>query len=155
MKKLSLTNYTAYPNLVVLLRGLTLNPEKVIIIDESQECLLSFLGPYLSQMQCEYKFYKKPISQDTLINYNPKIIICFCFESDFAEILHDYYNRKNVIIVQVLNNNFQIDEYKIPLLKIEMYNRISKQRNVVYLNNPEQCQKDIIRLNNYVMVGVQ
>lgn len=156
MEKLNLINYTKYPNLVILLRGLILSPKKVAIIDDSEKCLLSFLGSYLLQMQCEHKIYRKPMLQEELFDYKPEIIICFYKRSCFAQILRSYYKEKNVIIIQIVNNdNCQIKECDIPLLKIEMYNFTSRQSNIVYLNNPEQCHKDIINLNQYVMIRVQ
>lgn len=158
MKSLILTNYTSYPNLVILLRGLTLHPKKIAIIDDSHECLLSFLGSYLLQMQCEYRVYSKPVLQEELFVFKPEIIICLCDKSCISQILRTYYQEKNVIIVQILNSyydNFQIKEYKIPLLEIEMYNFTSRQSNIVYLNNPEKCHSDIINLNQYATVRVQ
>lgn len=156
MRKLSLINYTNYPNLVILLRGLVLNPKKVAIIDDGQECLLSFLGPYLLQMQCEYKVYRKPMVEEELFDYKPNIIICFYKKNCIAPILHSYYEEKNVIIIQILNNDdYQVKECKIPLLEIEIYNFTSRQSNIVYLNNTEQNHKDIINLNQYAMIRVQ
>ena len=156
MKRLSLTNYTSYPNLVVLLRGLTITRKKVAIIEDSEEGLLSFLCPYLLQMQCEHKVYREPILHDKLFDYKPEIIICFSGKICFTPILRSYYKEKNVIIIQILTNeNYQIKECEIPLLEIEMYNFTSGQSNIAYLNNPEQCHSDIINLNQYDMIRVQ
>lgn len=156
MNKLSLTNYTKYPNLVILLRGLTVNSKKVAIIDESQECLLNFLGPYLLQMNCEHKVYRKPMLQEELFDYKPEIIICFYNKCFFTPTLCSFYKEKNIIIISILkNNNCKIKECKIPLLEIEIFSVASRQTNIVYLNNPEQCHKDISNLKQYVMVRVQ
>lgn len=124
------------------------------IIDDRQDGLLNFLCPYLLQMQCEYKVYKKHMLQDEILNYKPEIIIYFWSKCCSALTLYSYYKEKNVIII-FINDNYQIKECDIPLLEIEMYNVTSKQSNIVYSNNPEQCRKEVTNLNQYAMIRIQ
>lgn len=155
MNHISITNYSKYPNLVILLNGLT-EPEERIAFLQSEKLSFSTLIPYIQQMQYRYQLFPPHASKKEIMEFNPTIIIC---EPERFFEWHRSFDvsglDKPPLLLAIENADTTSSVKEDSVLKIRLYNVNSQDITVVFSSEPQQCTDKLRILNDFPTVRIQ
>lgn len=155
MNQISITNYSKYPNLVILLNGLA-KPGQRIALLQNEELSFNTLIPYIQQMHYRYQLFPQNASGEDVMAFNPNIIICeperFVGWLHFLELSG---LEKPPLLLSAESSNAVSSFEEDCILKIRIYNINSQDITVVFSTEPQWCTEELRKLNDLPTVKIQ
>lgn len=155
MNQISITNYSKYPNLVILLNGLA-KPGQNIALLQNGKLSFSTLIPYIQQMHYRCQLFPQNASREDVMAFNPNLIISE--PERLPEWLHFLESSgldKPPLLLAVESSNAVDSIEKDSILKIRIYNINSQNITVVFSSEPQWCTEELRKLNDLPTVKVQ
>ncbi|MCD7882740.1 MAG: hypothetical protein LUI87_03390 [Lachnospiraceae bacterium] len=155
MNHISITNYSKYPNLVILLNGLAESEARIAFL-QSEKISFSTLIPYIQQMKYRYQLFSQNASKEEIMGFNPTIIICE--PERFVNWHHSLEAsglEKPPLLLTVESSDAISSVEGNSALIIRIYNVNSQDVTIVFSSEPQQCTDKLRNLNDLPTVKIQ